>query len=366
MAFGAGGHPRGDGRVGRLVGADRTKRWLSRAPLALLVLLVVAGIGHGHQLTSAMSRLTHLRWAWLVIALGLEVASMVVFAQIQQRLLRAGNVRMGLGEMTAITMAGNALSLSLPGGVAWGASFVFGRLRRRGADGVVAGWVVLVTGALGSFALFLVVAVGIELAGGRGPAAHLRVLAAALAAVPVVAGGVAAVGRRSTRARLPFVGSCAPVLGRLVQRVRVVRLDLRGWVGTGALAALNWLDDCACLVACVWAVGGSVPWRGLLVAYGLAQVAASVPVVPGGIGVVEGSLSFFLMAYGMPPADALASVLLYRIVSFWAIVPVGWGIWGCITLGEHRSRRVAGLKSGPGCRLVTPGTDGSPPLELAA
>lgn len=43
--------------------------------------------------------------------------------------------------------------------------------------------------------------------------------------------------------------------------------------------------------------------------------------MPGGLGVVEGGLSILLIAYGMPTDGALAGVLLYRIVSFWAIVP---------------------------------------------
>jgi hypothetical protein len=62
----------------------------------------------------------------------------------------------------------------------------------------------------------------------------------------------------------------------------------------------------------------------------------------------------------------LASVLLYRIVSFWAIVPMGWGIWGCITFGERRTRRVAGLVFPEGTDRASPGATAPTPLELAA
>ena len=135
---------------------------------------------------------------------------------------------------------------------------------------------------------------------------------------------------------MPRLGQVSGAVTTLATRVGAVRLDARGWTATGALAALNWLVDCACLVTCVWAISGAVPWCGVLVAYGLAQVAASSPVVPGGLGVVEGSLSFLLIAYGMSAESALAGVFLYRIVSFWSVVPVGWGIWGCLTLRERR------------------------------
>jgi hypothetical protein len=321
--------------------------------LIVLVVAVVVGAARSHDLAAAGHSLVHVRWGLLLVALGLEAASMVIFALIQQRLLRAGNVHVGLGPMTAITLAANALALTLPGGVAWGATWVFRRLRRHGADRPLAGWVVLVAGALGSFALFLVVAGGIEIAGGRGPVAHLRPVVAGLAAIPAVAAGVALLGWRSPVVRavglavasatsgMPRLRHLADAARTLATRVGAVGLDVRGWTAVGLLAMLNWLVDCACLVTCVWAISGTVPWRGVLVAYGLAQVAASFPLVPGGLGVVEGSLSFFLVAYGMSAESALAGVFLYRIVSFWSVVPVGWGIWGCLTLREQRSQAVA-------------------------
>jgi hypothetical protein len=325
--------------------------WLRRAGVLLvLVVAVVAGVGRSHDLATAGHSLLHVRWGLVLVALGLEAASMVVFARIQQRLLRAGNVHVGLAPMTAIALAANSLALTLPGGVAWGATWVFRRLRGHGADRPLAGWVVLVAGALGSFALFLVVAAGIEIAGGRGPVAHLRPVAASLAAIPVVGGGLVLLGRRSTGAQAagrrvarattgaPHLRQLADVAATLATRVGAVGLDVRGWTAIGLLAMLNWFIDCACLVTCVWAISGTVPWRGVLVAYGLAQVAASFPLVPGGLGVVEGSLSFFLVAYGMSAESALAGVFLYRIVSFWSVVPVGWGIWGCLTLREQRSQ----------------------------
>jgi uncharacterized membrane protein YbhN (UPF0104 family) len=328
--------------------------WLRRgAVVAVLVVAVLASLDRSRDLAAAGHSLIHVRWGLLLVALGLEAVSMIVFARIQQRLLRAGDVDVGLGPMTAITLAGNALALTLPGGVAWGATWVFRRLRRHGADRLLAGWVVLVAGALGSFALFLVVAAGIEIAGDQGPVAHLRAMAATLTAIPVVAAGLVLLWRRSPRARaigrelgsavsgVPRLRQVGGTLASLATRVGAVELDVRGWTATGALAAANWLVDCACLVTCVWAISGAVPWRGVLVAYGLAQVAAAIPVVPGGLGIVEGSLSFLLIAYGMPAESALAGVFLYRIVSFWSVVPVGWGVWGWLTLRERRSGRMS-------------------------
>jgi hypothetical protein len=317
--------------------------------VGILALAAVVAVSRSHELGAAGRLLGHPRWEWLFVALGVEAASLVAFARIQQSLLRAGDVDVGLGTMTAITLAADALARTLPGGVAWGAPWVFRRLRQRGADGRLAGWVVLVAGALGSFALFLVVAAGVEIAGTQGPAADLRGPIAALASVPLLAVGWLLVGRRSARARslARLVGATVdvhlPPVGRLIRaavgftaRARVVEVDPRAWSRIGGLALLNWLLDGSCLVACLWATGASVPWRGVLVAYGLAQVAACLPVVPGGLGIVEGGLTFLLTAYGTPADNALAAVLLYRFISFWGIVPAGWATWGVLTALERR------------------------------
>ncbi|HWE71481.1 MAG TPA: hypothetical protein VG205_14040, partial [Acidimicrobiales bacterium] len=41
-------------------------------------------------------------------------------------------------------------------------------------------------------------------------------------------------------------------------------------------------------------------------------------------------------AYGVPTEAALATVLVYRIVSFWGLVPVGWGVWVWLDLMQRR------------------------------
>jgi hypothetical protein len=258
---------------------------------------------------------------------------------------------MGFRSMIEITLAGNAMGTTLPGGAAWSATWAFGQLRRRGADRVLSGWVILVAGALAAFALFVIVAVGSFVAGSKGPVADLRPLAAVLAAIPVaVAIGALLLARLpalrtrvrhqwETAARHPRVKSAEDALGHFWARVLTVRPTPLGWLGAFSLALANWVWDAVALAACILALGGGVPWRGVLVAYALTQIAASFPITPGGLGVVEGSLAALLVAYGMPLDRAVAATLLYRLVSFWALVPIGWTVWSAIELSQRRGNR---------------------------
>jgi uncharacterized membrane protein YbhN (UPF0104 family) len=334
----------------------------ARSPLwsALRKVVTVAVIGgaawaaydHRSQLSTAGSMLSRIQVDWLLIAVAAEVVSFVVFARLQRWLLRAGGVKVPLLSMVEIALAGNAMSTSLPGGPAWSATWAFGQLRRRGANRVLAGWVILVAGALSSFAVFVIVAAGAWVAGSTGPFAHLRWLAAALATVPlmVIAGFVAA--RHSEKVRWGFAESwqalsdhARPVraLGDFVRRtgddLGLVRPGLTGWAEAFGLALANWLYDAAALIAVIEALHLSVPWRAVLVIYGFTQVSASLPITPGGLGVVEASMAALLVAYGTPSTSALAVVLLYRIVSFWGLVPIGWAVWFGLEIAHRNGLR---------------------------
>lgn len=66
----------------------------------------------------------------------------------------------------------------------------------------------------------------------------------------------------------------------------------------------------------------SFPKLGLL--YLTASSLASVAPTPGGVGAVEATLTAALTGAGIPPADALSAVFLFRLVTYWLPVPFGW------------------------------------------
>ena len=346
------GRPEGSPAAG-----GRSRNVWRRLRVVLSLGLLGAAIGlvatEGASFARAGALLGRVDGRWVAVAVGAETGSMLALGCLQQRLLAAGGARLRLRTMVAITPAGNAFTGTLPGGVAWAAAWLYEQLGQRGVPRFLRVWMFLVAGAVSSFALFLLIATGVETAGPTGPTASLRLLAVLLALIPVATAGVAAAARlapvRRRAARLAaMVESRAPGARRLlaVQRGLAGRLDAvhlgrRGWAMALALALANWLLDCLVVVASMEALGVTVPWSAILVVYGLTQISASLPLTPGGIGVVAGSLAALLHAYGVPVTSALAVVLLYRIVSFWGLVPIGWATWSVVDFGSRRGRRAA-------------------------
>lgn len=319
--------------------------------LAALGAAVWAVTGKSDELSGASSYLTHLRWEWVIVALAAEAVSYLSYAAFQRRLLQAGQIRVPMGPMTGIALAQNAIQSSLPGGIVFYAAYTFRQYRRFGADDVLSGWTLIAVNA-GSFtALATLALVGLGMAFGTGSALDLVevilgivVLAAVMVIVwierarllPHLARGV----RLSQRvAHRPATNVPAEkLIESWLERIGSVSPDKKDWAVAGTTALGNWGFDCGCLALSFLAVGAGVPWRGLLLAYGAGQLASTLPITPGGLGVVEGSLTVALVTFGGAEDSTVAAVLIYRLISFWLMLPVGWGAWGTMAL-LGRSRR---------------------------
>jgi putative heme transporter len=306
--------------------------------LGLAAYAVKVVYGQRDELAGATSYLEHIRWAWLTGAAVVELISMVAFAALQRRLLQAGRLFLPLSTLTAITFAGNSIQNSLPAGPVFSGIYAFRQFRGRGADEVLAWWTLVGTAALAQIALVILAVIGLAGASGTGSALDL---------VGVILGllGLAAVivflwSRRNwilyhavTPLRLTQRvikrpdGEPLQVIEKLMSRINAISPSRTDWVMAIAFALANWAFDVGCLIAAFMALGAPVPWRALLLAYTAAQLAANLPITPGGLGVVEGSLIIGLVAFGGAQESTVAAVLLYRLLSFWALLPLGWIAW---------------------------------------
>ena len=125
---------------------------------------------------------------------------------------------------------------------------------------------------------------------------------------------------------------------RILHWTNSVRLGWRQVIEIVLWASANWIFDCLCFALMFPAVGATVPWKGLLLAYGAGQLAAALPITPGGLGAVEGSITIALVVFGGAQTSTVDAVLMYRIVSFWLVLAVGWALWGEMAVEVRRGR----------------------------
>ncbi|MDP9101262.1 MAG: YbhN family protein [Actinomycetota bacterium] len=330
--------------------------------LAATALTVRVLLNSQDELLAAADNLSSVQPGWLVLAVAFEGLAYVCYGAAQRLLFRRGGADVGLAPMTAISVVGQAAGNCLPGGLALTAVVMYRQLRRRGVEDVLTGWVLTVMSVLFMAALALVAIVAIQIAGPNTPVPGLRT--ASLSVVGLVV--LAALGGRLLRGHaswgrwgllvLSLVGRL-PILRdwlnrrdvdlsfsarALAARLGTVRLGWRALLVATGLLMLSWLADALVLGLAFTALGTTPPLRGLLLAYCAGQLAAALPITPGGLGVVEGSLTLALVAFGGAEAGTLSAVLLYRLVSFWAILPAGAGCW----VGLHRTARSATTKEG--------------------
>jgi uncharacterized protein (TIRG00374 family) len=125
--------------------------------------------------------------------------------------------------------------------------------------------------------------------------------------------------------RVPFLKGHAIALSieRVADRLRQFLADPQLVRRAVAWAAAFWLLDASSLFVFIAAFGKIVPPIDLLVAYGLAFVLAVIPVTPSGLGVIEGVLIPTLAGFGVSRNVAFLGVVGYRLVNFWAPIPVG-------------------------------------------
>jgi hypothetical protein len=271
---------------------------------------LVAAVLRRHELASAFDLMASASPPKAFVALLSEAAALLCLAGMQRWLLLAGGLRMPLPNLTRLTLAANAMAGVFPGGSAFSAAWLFRQLSPRGAGQALAGAVLVVSGALSALGLLVVLSAGAITSGARGPGGLLRrallALAVLAAATLVLARSpgvrvVAARAWRRARARYARAERAGAALERLLSRARDVQPGFRPWLRPYALAQLNWVLDAACLAACLWALGSGVPWHGLLLTYGLAQIPGSLRLIPGGVGVVEASLAA-LLGWTAPPS----------------------------------------------------------------
>ena len=282
------------------------------------------------KVLGAWPRLSTLNPVWFTVALAAEIVAFTCNFALQRLALRTR----GWFAVVTAGLAGNAVTNSLPGGDAVGAAVQFSMLTTAGFDtdaavGGLTTFSLLGVGGLLALPVFVLPAILAGVPVSRG-LVHTALLGLAGFALYAVCGAIllrtdrtlAVLGRaaqnlwnRVTRGRRP------PLTGldtRLLAERDTIRAVLgRKWRQAVLLTAGRLGFDYGCLLAALRATGADPQPSLVLLAYSAAGIIALFPLTPGGLGIVEASLSGLLILAGVHPGYAFLATLAYRVLSYW-------------------------------------------------
>jgi uncharacterized membrane protein YbhN (UPF0104 family) len=315
----------------------RGRRALLRSALgvALAVAVFALVVPRIASYGSVAHRLGHISAGWTV-ALAVAALLDVLTAALPWRVLLP---QLSFVGALAFTQASTALTIVLPGGAPLGMALSFGFLRRLRVSRGQAAFAVAVTGIWSQGMIFVYPLVGALLVFATGNLSpSTAIIAAASGAAGALLVGLAVLALRSPGFALWLGDSAARVgawfarrlrreppawSGEALVRFREERVVLlrRRWPALTLATLCNQLTAYLTFELSLRAVGVSfaeLSSSEALLAWAIGRVISSLPLTPGGIGVVELGMIGTLVGFGAPHAHVVAAVLLYRAL---VIVP---------------------------------------------
>ena len=281
-----------------------------------------------------------LSWTEVALLLGATLLNLVTFAPPWMAALPGLRFR----QAFVVTQASTASTYVAPAGVAVGMALSFAMLRAWGFASAAVGLAVAVTGVWNQLAMlaFPTVALALLALSGGAHTALDTIAAVGLAILIVIVAGFAA-GLRSPRLARR-VGDFA---ARIVSwGLHLIRKEPVGWDGdafvrfrnrTNELLRVRWhlltlatlagqLTVFLVLLVSLRVLGVSESEVGAVeafAAWSLVRLLGSIPITPGGLGVVELGLTTALVGFGGDQVEVVAAVLVYRVMTVVPTLVIG-------------------------------------------
>ncbi|WP_425955728.1 flippase-like domain-containing protein [Xylanimonas sp. McL0601] len=228
--------------------------------------------------------------------------------------------RLSIVRATLAQMAGSFVALATPAGIG-PAALNLRFLSRKGVSTPMAVATVALV-QVTQFVVTVLLLVVLSLTTGSGslvelPSTAILIAVAITAGVVVALLLVPAIRRLAWEKARPTLEQVWPRLSQMLGRPTRLALGLGGNVimTMGYVLAFD---------ASLHAFGQSLPIVDVAVIYLVGNTLGALIPTPGGVGGVEGALIAGLTAAGVAPGIAFSVTILYRVVSYWARVPIGW------------------------------------------
>lgn len=314
-------------------------RWLHiglGVVLAAVGLSIAATLAGGFE--DASDALRNVDARWLIAAVACEAVSYALLSW-QLRYLAGRRADLPPDAALRVGLVVYGLGIITPASPAEGMVLAAAELRHRGLTSRRAAIALGLSEWFSTGALYLLAAVNVIIAASIGdiPAAE-RVPLLVVASVVIVALTTAAVLLRHQA----VIERAAVILGawrprrhrhsveerrqtgaRWHAETRMVLGNRRDHVILLTLALAAWIADALCLFFALVAAGVVPDPDVLLLAYTAGVIAAEVPLLPAGLGLVETAMPAVLRGFGIPYSTALAGALAYRALGTFLPALVG-------------------------------------------
>ena len=277
-------------------------------------------------------------WA-IALAVVAQVLSYVGSGFLLRAIVAVVGQRLSVVRSILITMAASSIGL-VAGGMVGNAAATYRWVRRSGvsAEGaMLAGWLpsLFNNGALVVIGIFglLHLLIAHELSTLQAIGFGLTLLVLSLVVSLVLWGvhhrsqltklAVRVASRWAGLRRQPYhPATTEAAVGRLFSAWDVLRAG--GWRGPALGAALSIVFDMLTLYSLFIAAGHAVSPGVLLAGYGLPLLLGKVTFLPGGVGIVEGTMAALYDGLGVPDGVTVVVILTYRGLSFWLPTLLGF------------------------------------------
>ena len=315
---------------------EKASRRLRRGliSLAILVALVVGLVLAVPGLHGIGRTVAHMPGGWVAAAIALEILSCLAYVLAFLQVFERAPIRFGARVALSELAFGSAVSLGGAGSVAVGAWLLIDRGGQPARVAQRSAVLFLLTSAVNVITLTLA---GLALFVGILPGPHSPLLSALPAGVGIVLLTfflcLPHLSERGAATRAP--GRIQMLLTTTAESVRDTRdlLLKPDWRIVGAFAYL-WCDI-GVLAACFAATGHTPPLTAIVLAYQIGYLANVIP-IPGGIGVLDGSMVGMLVLYGIAATPAAAATFVYHAIALW--IPAMWGTLAFLVLRRTRHK----------------------------
>lgn len=242
-------------------------------------------------------------------------------------LMGAVNVRLPFGRTTEIMFAQSFLNRFIPGN-AGGMALRTRYLQRNGVDLVVAAASVGLTSAASGVMQVVMAMMFFAWAGSSAEQGGAFSLPSGSTVLVVVVVLLAAAGAVATTAfgRRIVSGARAQLRTLWAELSQLARQPVKMLLLFGG-AFLGKVLNVVMLFVSLHAFGIELPFAQIGAMYIAATTIASAAPTPGGVGAIEAALTAGLSGLGVDPAEAVAVVLFFRLLSYWLpVLPCWWAL----------------------------------------